>query len=474
MSTPPSCRRCGHTYRVKALYGEAESEVSNYATAVARTPGPPENLTATANEDGSVTLDWDAPDYDGIVGYRIVRRRPSLGEVVLEPHVPDTESTSTSYTDTRVTTGTRHVYRVTAVIVGGRLTEASNSAWAVPLAPPAPAEIPHILGVAGDPTLLRVSVAEIAGAPQDAVFAYQWIGVRGAVESDLAGATSETYRAELADGYDAYRVRVSYTDDLDVTHTTTSPASAIRRHVVSYATGMPDLVSTAPGQAELLRAGTGEVRLLPADGTDQARTNDEPMLLLRFASSIDNIGNGTLSVETMATLDGGRVTYTPDEGFAGGDSFRFEAFDETSDFPRTPTRATVTIEVQAADDDTPTSSAENTDPSPPPLTATLEQVPQTHDGTGEFTVRLILSEEIPLSYTTVRDDVFDVTAGTVVGASRLTRGSNRGWLVSIRPAGAEDVRITVPAGGPCSRTGAICAGDDRPLSTPLQAVVRGP
>ena len=690
-----------HTYRVKALYGEAESEVSNYATAVARTPGPPRNLTAAANEDGSITLNWDAPGYDGIVGYRIMRRRPSLGEVVLEVRDADTESAETSYADTRVTTGTRHVYRIAAIIVGGRLSEVSNSTRAVPLAPP-PSENPNIVGVAGDPTALRASVADIAGVPQNAEFAYQWIGVSGDDESDIDGATDLAYRADLSDGYEAYRVRVSYTDGRGQQHTLTSGATPIRQHVVSHAAAMPDLASAAPGQAELVRAGAGEVRLLPEDGTDQALTNEQPMLLLRFASSIDNIGNGpldvagdprladpsddtshdawqrtrttddgwvsltrppiryetadghdhfhimgmaeyslwdeagqtrvltspkagfclvdsyplngrtppsaesqyhgtcgrnspgatelrmgisagmqdlyrrdmafqwvdvsdvapgryrlagqtdpddaiwesdetnngivlsqqaqtvpgyvavaqnlqaqpganavilrantygtpgalrfrvvespsngTLDVELNAALDRATVTYTPDEGFAGRDSFEFEAFDETSEFPRTPAQATVAIQVEAAADQTPKapggSGADQVPKAPgrsgadpPPLTATLEQVPQAHDGSSEFSVRLILSEEVPLSYITVRDAVFDVTAGTVVGASRLTRASNRGWVVRIQPAGRADVRVAVAAGGPCSRNGAICASDGRALSTPLEAVIRGP
>ena len=698
-----------HTYRVKALYGEAESEVSNYATAVARTPAAPENLTATANADGSVTLNWDAPGYDGIAGYRILRRRPSLGELTLGVHEADTESTDTAYTDTRVTVGTRHIYRVRAIIVGGRQSEVSNSTRTVPLAPPPVPETPNIVGVAGDPTALHASVADITSAPPGAVFTYQWIAVSGEAESDIDGATGEQYEADLADGYDGYKVRVGYTDGVGRQQTLTSPATAIRQHVASYGALMPDLVSTAPKQAELVRAGAGEVRLLAADGTDQARTNDEPMLMLRFASTIDNIGdgpldvsgdpqlvdpaddtshdtwqrlqtsddgwlkltkppiryetadghnhfhimsvaeyslwdeagririrtspkvgfclvdsyplhgrtpsathrygdpcgrdtpgatalrmgvsagmqdlyrremafqwvdvsdlapgryrlagqtdpddviwesdetnngivlsdnvqtvpgyvatpqhtvaesgatevtlradthgtpgplrfrvvqapgNGTLDVELMAALDSATVTYTPDEGFEGSDSFQFEAFDQNSGFPRTPVRATVTVRVEAPDDtsldagdtsaddggtpaDNGGTSADNDKRAsdPAPLTAVLDQVPQTHDGTSEFTVRLMLSEEITLSYTAVRDAVFDVTAGTVVGARRLTRGSNRGWIVRIQPAGADDVRIAVAAGGPCSRKGALCASDNRALSTPLEAVIRGP
>ena len=36
-------------------------------------PPAPTNLTATVNDDGSVTLSWEAPDDDSITGYQILR-----------------------------------------------------------------------------------------------------------------------------------------------------------------------------------------------------------------------------------------------------------------------------------------------------------------------------------------------------------------------------------------------------------------
>ena len=78
-------------------------------------PEPPRNLTATVNPDGSVTLNWDAPDDDSVTGYQILRRRPGEGEQTLLVYVDDTGSTATSYTDSNLTAGTRHVYRVKAI-----------------------------------------------------------------------------------------------------------------------------------------------------------------------------------------------------------------------------------------------------------------------------------------------------------------------------------------------------------------------
>ena len=78
-------------------------------------PPAPQNLTAVENEDGSVSLRWDAPDDDGITGYQILRRQHSAGENALSVHVEDTGSTATIYTDMDVSPGVKYVYRVKAI-----------------------------------------------------------------------------------------------------------------------------------------------------------------------------------------------------------------------------------------------------------------------------------------------------------------------------------------------------------------------
>ena len=77
------------------------------------------------NDDGSVTLSWDAPDDDSVTGYQILRRRPAEGEGTLLVYLDDTGSTATTFTDTDVTAGTRHVYRVRAINEAG-LSRVSN------------------------------------------------------------------------------------------------------------------------------------------------------------------------------------------------------------------------------------------------------------------------------------------------------------------------------------------------------------
>ena len=88
-------------------------------------PPGPTNLTAVVNDDGSVTLAWEAPDDESVTGYLILRRRPYEGEQTLLVYVENTGSAATTFTDTDVTAGTQHVYRVKA-INGAGAGEQSN------------------------------------------------------------------------------------------------------------------------------------------------------------------------------------------------------------------------------------------------------------------------------------------------------------------------------------------------------------
>ena len=126
----------GKTIKVRVTFtddaGNGETLTSDASSAVTPAPPPaPANLTATVNQDGSVTLSWDDPDDDSITGYQILRRRPPMGESTLEIYVDDTGSADTSYTDESVAAGVRHVYRIKAINSAG-LSEESNYVRAEP------------------------------------------------------------------------------------------------------------------------------------------------------------------------------------------------------------------------------------------------------------------------------------------------------------------------------------------------------
>ena len=121
-----------------------------------------------------------------------------------------------------------------------------------------------------------------------------------------------------------------------------------------------------------------------------------------------------------------------------------------------------------------TLSSEATDPVTVPLTASLENTPDTHDGQNVFTFELRFSEEPELSYRTLRDQAFTVAGGTVEKAKRITPGSNIRWRITVRPDGDGPVTITLPATTDCDAEGAICTGDGRMLSNRLVLTIRGP
>ena len=111
---------------------------------------------------------------------------------------------------------------------------------------------------------------------------------------------------------------------------------------------------------------------------------------------------------------------------------------------------------------------------PSPFTVSLENSPASHNGTDVFTFQIRFSEELKLSYTTLRDHAFTVTGGEVVRARRLEPGKNVRWEITVRPDSNGAVTIVLPATENCDADGAICTEDRRPLSNRLEVTVPGP
>ena len=108
-----------------------------------------------------------------------------------------------------------------------------------------------------------------------------------------------------------------------------------------------------------------------------------------------------------------------------------------------------------------------------PLTARFEGMPAEHDGQGSFRFRVAFSDGIKISYKTMRDVSFRVTAGDVTGARRVD-GRRDLWQITVEPDSDEAVRIDLPETTDCGADGAICTSDGRPLSHALSATVAGP
>ena len=112
---------------------------------------------------------------------------------------------------------------------------------------------------------------------------------------------------------------------------------------------------------------------------------------------------------------------------------------------------------------------------PVPLTVSFSNVPGSHDGSTVFTFDLAFSENLELSYRTLRDHAFtEDDNGPVTKAQRKVQGSNQTWTITIEPKGNGAITITLPATTDCNADGAICTSDGRKLSNSTTVTVPGP
>ena len=128
-----------YTYRVRAINGHGESELSLWARADTpahpAAPAAPTGLGATPSHD-RVVLRWDDPQDDTITGYVILRRNRATTQAgQFTVLVADTGSATTTYTDHGVESEESYTYRVRAI---NRHGESEMSLWARADTPPAP------------------------------------------------------------------------------------------------------------------------------------------------------------------------------------------------------------------------------------------------------------------------------------------------------------------------------------------------
>ena len=268
----------------------------------------------------------------------------------------------------------------------------------------------------------------------NATLSYQWLSD----DADISGATSSTYTLAAADEGKAIKVRVSFTDNAGNDETLTSAATAaVASRPNSPATGAPTITGTVQ-VGETLTASTSGIS--DDDGLANATFS------YQWLADDADISGATSSTYTLAAADEGkavkvRVSFTDD---AGNDEALTSA-------------ATAAV-------------------APPALTASFQNVPSKHDGKRLFSFELRFSENFPgkMSYRKLQDEAFQVKNGSVRGASRLVKGTNRSWTISVRPDSLKNVIITLPATTDCTATGAVCTQAGRALSNATSVTVAGP
>ena len=108
------------------------------------------------------------------------------------------------------------------------------------------------------------------------------------------------------------------------------------------------------------------------------------------------------------------------------------------------------------------------------LTAAFVGMPSEHRGEGGFRFRVAFSENIGISYRSLREDAFTVSGGRVTGGKRVD-GRRDLFEMTVRPESLADVRIALAAGRDCAVSGAICTKGEprRRLTNAISATVQG-
>ena len=144
--------------------------------------------------------------------------------------------------------------------------------------------------------LLTADISNIGDADgiADADFEYQWIAFDGTTDSDIDGATGETYRPLLAHVGQTIKVRVSFDDDDDNAESLTSAPTAA---VTASTYGQVIWAATLTVEEETVAAGTFFGYAVLAD-----RGSLEPI-------SFTHDGNSTF-VTALQYLEGGQLRFT--------------------------------------------------------------------------------------------------------------------------------------------------------------------
>ena len=109
------------------------------------------------------------------------------------------------------------------------------------------------------------------------------------------------------------------------------------------------------------------------------------------------------------------------------------------------------------------------------LTGQFQNSPANHNGASKrFTFNIQFSLEPDLNASAIRDDIFTVTNGDVKRVQRTNRqGDNRNsrWLIRVKPAGENDVTLTIPVTTNCSWVGAVCTTNGTKFSEQISLTV---
>ena len=305
-------------------------------------PGAPV-LTATANGETQIDLSWTVPDTGGRALDKYSIDVSTNGGTTWGPQA-DVGGTITTYSHTGLTAGTTRHYRVAAVnpIGTGAWSNVDSATTDTPTTNTPATGNPFITGL---PTpqvgqSLSASVGSIndADGTTNIVISYQWIRVDGATETDITGATTNTYTPVAGDVGKQLKVRASFTDDLGNPESRTSPATqAVQAAAANTAPGVPRTLTATAGDGQVVLRWTEPA----SDGGETITRYDyrsKATSSLPFVSSDSWTSAGTSTTATVGSL----TNATPY-------SFAVRAVNTVGAGTAATTRATPTATTRATD-----------------------------------------------------------------------------------------------------------------------------
>ena len=295
---------------------------STESTSVPTTPARP--TVASVSHD-AVTITWADPVDTSITGYQVLRRNPAIHDSgVFEVIEDDTGSSDTSYTDATVAPETTYRYRVKARNAHG-LSEWSEPAkrFTTPADPTppnaAPTGLPTITGTArvGETLSSDTSGISDANGLTGVTYTYQWVRNDGTSDTNISGATGQTYTLTDDDLSKVVKVSVSFTDDDGYSEALTSSATgSIARPANESPTGLPIIVG-AIYVGETLSANTSGI----SDGNGLTGVTYTYQWIRNDGTSDSNITDATGQTYTLTDDDNEKtikvkVSFTDDDGYS--------------------------------------------------------------------------------------------------------------------------------------------------------------
>ncbi len=281
------------------------------STQASSPPDTPARPTVDSVAHNSVTITWTDPTDSSITGYQIHRRNPAIHErQEFEVIEDDTDSSGTSYTDSGVAPETRYFYRVKARNTHGLSSWSKVAKVTTPAAPTPPDEtptgLPTITGTARVGETLSADTSEISDGNglTNVAYTYQWIRSDGDTDTNINGATGQTYTLTDDDQGKTVKVTVSFTDDDGYSATLTSNATgSVARPINSSPSGLPTISGTE---------WVGETLTVDTSGISDANGLSNPQFTYQWirndGNADTNISGATGQAYTLTDEDQGRLS----------------------------------------------------------------------------------------------------------------------------------------------------------------------